>query len=368
MNVVFWQPFPSLLLGQLFSELAKRGFGVTLASTGELTARRRRMGWHVPDLPGVRIERLSTTASALRFAHENRDSVHVFSGTKGPTRHVAALLYLASHKARIGLFSEPYRNQGLKGLLRRLEWNARLRPFTHRFSFALATGEKATQQFVDGGISPERVFEFGYFPESSERPVGASKQQSTTFLFVGALEPRKGVADLIEAARAAGDPVLRIVGDGPERRCLERLASRLQLRNVSFIGTVPRKQLDSHLDQADVLVLPSHFDGWGAVVNEALCRGLRVLVSDACGSSLLPPLLEAGATFPAGDKVRLAELMRSELRRGPVSPEERAERRKRSECISPERVAGYLAAIFNYIDGQGARPEPPWRLGTESMT
>ena len=45
------------------------------------------------------------------------------------------------------------------------------------------------------------------------------------------------------------------------------------------------------IEEADLLVLPSRFDGWGAVVNEALGAGTPVLVSDLCGSSYLVGIL-----------------------------------------------------------------------------
>ena len=58
------------------------------------------------------------------------------------------------------------------------------------------------------------------------------------------------------------------------------------------------EQVRQELLKSDVLILPSKFDGWGCVVNEALQCGLRVIVSDACGAhSLIQENHDLGEVF-----------------------------------------------------------------------
>ncbi len=62
--------------------------------------------------------------------------------------------------------------------------------------------------------------------------------------------------------------------------------------------------------RADVFILPSRYDGWGVVVNQAIGAGLPVICSDAVGAGydLVEPEVN-GLRFPAGDVAALAGCM-----------------------------------------------------------
>lgn len=64
---------------------------------------------------------------------------------------------------------------------------------------------------------------------------------------------------------------------------------------------------DAHLQMAthDYLILPSLYDGWGAVVNEALSVGTRVLCSKACGASILLDGNERGEAFSQKNDIQI---------------------------------------------------------------
>jgi len=108
------------------------------------------------------------------------------------------------------------------------------------------------------------------------------------FLFVGSLVKRKGVFDLLEGYFAL-PPDLRseiglvFAGDGPERAELESLARSIVPGSVYFPGFVQRDQLASYYALAECLVLPTHSDPWGLVVNEAMACGLPVICTDVAG-------------------------------------------------------------------------------------
>jgi glycosyltransferase involved in cell wall biosynthesis len=110
------------------------------------------------------------------------------------------------------------------------------------------------------------------------------------FLFVGRLVREKGVFDLL-SAYASLDPQLRaemalvLVGDGSERRQLEEQARSIAPGRVHFAGFVQRDHLAAYYGLAEMLILPTHTDTWGLVVNEAMACGLPVLVSRAAGCS-----------------------------------------------------------------------------------
>lgn len=138
------------------------------------------------------------------------------------------------------------------------------------------------------------------------------------FCFVGRLSKEKNVGALFEALKivqsrsdeGATDWGLLIVGEGTERKHLEEIASRLRLRNVSFVGGASWREVPRLLTASDVLVLPSSSEPWGLVVNEAMACGLPVVVSNACGCSAdLVMDNQTGFLFDAQNFEQLAEVL-----------------------------------------------------------
>ena len=121
------------------------------------------------------------------------------------------------------------------------------------------------------------------YPDSRKR----SDDAKLELLFVGGLVPRKA-CDL--ALRAAA-PVLRgnlakftVVGDGPERKTLEELASSLGIQDsVTFCGWLGHGEVLKQMRTADVFVFPTLRDNGAGVVFEALASGAVPVVADFGG-------------------------------------------------------------------------------------
>jgi len=122
---------------------------------------------------------------------------------------------------------------------------------------------------------------------------------------VGRLHPVKDHAFLVRACAQLQERGVTfecsVAGDGPERRHLASLIRRLGLEaRVTLLGHVPRNQMDSLYEQADVVVLTSRSEGIPLVLMEAMARGKIVLAPDITG---IPELVIAGSTgflYPAG--------------------------------------------------------------------
>jgi glycosyltransferase involved in cell wall biosynthesis len=126
------------------------------------------------------------------------------------------------------------------------------------------------------------------------------------------------------------------MGDGSQRESLERLAAGVSDVPIRFVGFHNQSALSAYYHAADALVLPSPFEPWGLVVNEALHHGLPCLVSRGVGCG--DDLVEAGVTgeaFEARSAHALAEAL------GRVQPLLGATE-TRVRCRS--RVAGYSVA------------------------
>jgi len=104
---------------------------------------------------------------------------------------------------------------------------------------------------------------------------------------------------------------LLIVGDGPDRKHLEDLASSLELP-AQFAGYVPYKHLPNIMREADVFVHAPRSEPWGVSVQEAMASGLPVLASQGVGSATeLLPSDRTEWSFEPYDDGKLAQLLES---------------------------------------------------------
>jgi len=108
-------------------------------------------------------------------------------------------------------------------------------------------------------------------------------------------------------------------------------------------------------------VLPSRYDGWGAVVSEALMAGTPVICSDACGTAGVVRASKVGGVFANGDRDTLARRLREVLDVGPLTYQARAELALWARSLGAEAGATYLLAVLEYVEGNGNHPMPPWQ-------
>jgi glycosyltransferase involved in cell wall biosynthesis len=190
--------------------------------------------------------------------------------------------------------------------------------------------------------------------------------------YAGQINFRKGLDTLIKALPllVGNQWTLTIFGDGPDRERLERKVHLMGLSSqVFFKGNTPAGKLIEELPQYDLCVVPSRFDGWGMVVNEALQSGVPVLASDCTGSSDLVRSSGAGAVFPVGDFRRIAELISDRLRSRSILADEKRAAIRFAPRIKPSVAAEYLRDVLRSVFmGEGNRPAAPWLVGEGSTT
>ena len=151
---------------------------------------------------------------------------------------------------------------------------------------------------IPHGLAPSPAF----VRLSSDRPV-------PVLVFLGRIVTAKGLRLLLDAARLLRQqnrPIeLLVVGDGPERSSLERLAEEWKLGpQVRFLGPLPDSQIAALLAGADLLVVPSlGGEVFGMVIAENMLRGIPILASDL--GAFVEVLGDTGRTFKTGDSADL---------------------------------------------------------------
>jgi glycosyltransferase involved in cell wall biosynthesis len=173
------------------------------------------------------------------------------------------------------------------------------------------------------------------------------------FLYVGRLDPGKGLADLLRAWLLSGlDKVgsLVLVGEGTQREALLGLSSRLGHASVLFPGYVPYERLPRFYCASDAFVFPSHSDTWGMALNEAMAAGLPIITTSATGA--IGDLVVAGGNglvVPPSQPARLGAAIRQ------LGTDESLRRRMGRESLrlveraSPSRWADQVARLLDRI-------------------
>lgn len=130
--------------------------------------------------------------------------------------------------------------------------------------------------------------------------------EQTVFLFAGRLVGGKGVARLIEAAARLERAAVLVVGDGPERGALERLAGSLGVP-AHFAGF--QADPGPYFAAADAVALASEYEAFPMLLLEAAARGLPAVATDTGGVPEIIADDTTGYLAPLGDTAVLANLM-----------------------------------------------------------
>lgn len=136
----------------------------------------------------------------------------------------------------------------------------------------------------------------------------------TTICYAGRVHEGKGLATLLEALKVASPSArprqLLIVGDGPDRSRLERLAKDLGHDRVVFTG--PVDQVEPYLRASELFALPSHAEGMSVALLEAMALGMPALASDIPGNRELAPI-DSLPLIPPGDPAAWSRAILKEL-------------------------------------------------------
>lgn len=181
-----------------------------------------------------------------------------------------------------------------------------------------------------------------------------------TIVAVGRLVPEKGFGDLIEAfARITTRNVrLVIVGEGPDEA---RLRGRIAALDLDNRVALPGYVADSRpwLDAANLFVLSSWFEGFPAVLVEALAAG-RPVIATGCtpATALLDRLEGAGMVVPIRAPQALAEAIDIMLAKSAPEPQALADlvAGHRIDAVADAYLALFGQLLAGTVSGQRARP------------
>jgi glycosyltransferase involved in cell wall biosynthesis len=357
MTFIFWHPILCHLHSAYLRNLAER-HQVILVSEIELSDLRIQHGFQIPDYGKVQVV-VAPSESQMNELFQIKDAVHIVAGIWAYKIPGRAFKMAVKKRLVVGVYSEPFNWMGLKGKLRFVKyWLFRVL-YSKYIHFILATGNRGRWCFESAGFKKSIIYDWAYFTETPEL-----KQRVQTItrlpklLFIGSIDARKNILSLIEICKGLGIiDRLHIVGVGPLER---ELRHAIENTNCQYVGKVLNREVHKIIADSDVLILPSIYDGWGAVVNEALMCGTPVIASNNCGSSILLQGIR-GRVFSI-EKDNLEEVLRDFLTVLPHDIDKREEIKNWAlQNISGETAAKYFNEIMGDVMGKTSqRPVAPW--------
>lgn len=183
-----------------------------------------------------------------------------------------------------------------------------------------AQGYLAKQDFMAWGIQKNKIEYLFYTIDQMKKPEKlpdelSQHQGKMMFLYAGSLDERKGIKILLNAfsqLQNSNNCLLILVGQDISDGEYANLATKLRINNVIFTGAKSIEIISEYIGSADIFVLPTLFDGWGAVLNEAAALGKPIISTDQCGAAFhLIKENENGYRVAAGDVQALANAMQA---------------------------------------------------------
>jgi glycosyltransferase involved in cell wall biosynthesis len=301
---------------------------------------------------------------AISIARSERDRIHIINGIWAETAFTTVAFVLGKLGVPFAVYSECPDVTVSRSWLRR-KARASVGHWVARRARALfAISHLAADYFGSLGFAEDKIYRFGYFRASPVPRENALHADKVDIVYVGQLTHRKGVDILLRAIRPLleRNPQIRLslIGTGPEQASIETLLRQDNLsRSVALEGPHPSSQIHERLARASLLVLPSRWDGWGLVINEAFAAGVPVIASDRCGGADLIVQGVNGYTFRSEsiDDLRtcLSAFLASDQK------QMRASALKTASSLAIPVACEYFVACLEHMCGfREDRPLPPW--------
>lgn len=249
--------------------------------------------------------------------------------------HWSAMAAAKRRGLKVLLRDEATAISAARGTLKRTAKRAFFTGLSRLVDAFLTIGTLNRRYYLENGVGADRLFDMPYAVDNAHFERGAAEAAThrertraefalergrPILLFAAKLIERKRPELLLEAfARIHDDPALQypylvFAGDGPLRERLEARAKQIAPGAVRFLGFQTQRDLPRCYDLCDAFVLPSVQESWGLVVNEVMCAGRAVVVSDRVGAGAdLVHAGENGAVFRTDDVDDLARVLRDML-------------------------------------------------------
>jgi glycosyltransferase involved in cell wall biosynthesis len=369
-----WMNIPSFHQHDLLEQLSQyyQDFEVIYAHSHD--AIRQQQNWDFTistKYPSKIINRGLNIWEIAAYVFKNRNTVHIINGIWAERTFFWVIVLQNIFRGQFLIYSEAPNPLKKRSWLTKVLFTLLIKPFAKillkRAKGVLAVSVFASDFFENLGVKPENIYRFGYFRNIQKSTERQTANPKTTLIFVGQLIERKGVFTLLNSVKSISDQKtdfdLHIIGTGDLSEEIRLFIQQNQLQHIITVhGSMKPQKVAKHIQNADLLISPSVFDGWGMVVNEALLSGTPVLVSDSCGAKELVRQGQNGWIFQAQNQASLTRRLIHFLNL--TEQEKQIIRRNIAQInvkISIPIVAKYVVDCLNHaLNPQIEKPRTPW--------
>jgi glycosyltransferase involved in cell wall biosynthesis len=365
---------PSHYQNDLFEELSRRydNFEVVYARTHDDA--RKKLGWNFENSDSFRSKFIGQELKIwqmIPYIFKHRKATHIVNGIWAESIFFIVIIFLNLFQSNFLIYSEAPNPSKNRSLMKRIIIFYSLIPISKLLIYKakgfLSVSELAFAHFKKLGIKAEKIYRFGYFLNIKKQSKNIKQSLSPSFIFVGQLTERKGILTLLKAVKKLSEQRhsfhLSIIGSGDLEQNIQEYLQANELQNfITLLGAIDAKKVSEYIYQADLLILPSVFDGWGIVVNEALQNGIPALVSDQCGAKELIRNRQNGLIFEANNVNKLTQKLSDFI---VLSPQEISAMKQQAEktgaTLEIDSVVQYLTDCINHsLNTNHIKPTAPW--------
>ena len=365
---------PSFHQKDLFNELANNYDEFVAIFAHEKDEERINQGWNselIQQYTSKTIGKDLNIWQLISYVFKNRKATHIVNGIWAEKSLFFVIILLNIFRANFLIYSEAPIPMKYRSLSKKILLHFLIKPLAKlliiRAKGFLAVSIFAVEYFESLGVKVNRIYRFGYFRTVQKSIQKQSNNKNTKLIFVGQLIERKGIVTLLEAIKNISEISnsfhLTIIGTGELESFLKAFININNLQSrVTLLGVINSENITDHIEKADLLILPSVFDGWGMVINEALQVHVPVLVSDQCGAKELVKIDQNGLIFQHDNVESLTENLEKFLN---LSFKKTTEMKhfagEMGEKISIPVISNYLILCIEHcLKPQNIKPFAPW--------
>ncbi|MEW5821153.1 MAG: glycosyltransferase family 4 protein [Cyanobacteriota bacterium] len=164
----------------------------------------------------------------------------------------------------------------------------------------IAPSKFLMQIIINSGIDEDQIVYIPNFVEEYKGSIEISNKRY--FLYIGRLSFEKGLKTILNAFKDLSDANLKIIGTGPMETELIEYSLQNNIKNVEFLGFIPRNKIDGYIRACEAIILPSEwYENAPVSIIEAFSMQKPVIASSAGG---IPEMVEDGYNgylFPVSD-------------------------------------------------------------------
>lgn len=373
-SIYFWFDSPPKVGKGAFNYIANNWpEPVYFVFNNDFRAERKESNWNDGNFGKACIIELYKEENAKKTIHDiftsHQEDIHIVNGfnsmimrkIKHKVRLNGTLLIVLSERPdQMGNLFE----RGVRDVYFYLKYrwlHFQFKPFVKAF---LPLGQLGKNTFRKYGWNEEIMYPFMYNPQLEDISDKSEKiaHQPLRFLYVGRFYYKtKGVDVLMKATECLrGDWTLDLVGGyGLNANDVMKWAEKKE--NVRYIGRWDSIKVTVNMQQYDVVVIPTKYDGWNLLVNEGLHAGIAVITTDEAVSHEVIKKSQAGKIVKANDSFELAKAMQFAIDNPLQVVEWKRNAQNFVPLIATPTVGKYMLDIINFaIYNEGKRPICPW--------